>query len=255
MVAYRPWSDRMKLDRRTAIASGVAAAGLGIAGPVRAASEPDSVGGVEDIVNYAWSTIAPDPKDEIEFQDDVYTNEIVETADESALVVKFSDGSKLTLGENSKLVIDRYVYNPGGDSAQALTLTKGAFRFLSGQMPKSNVQIKTPAVSIGIRGTELVFDVLDDGETEMSTITGQADVTDGGGETLTVNPDESIQAGANRRFVGKVRKRRHVSRSIAIAEGLDSARKRWPVRKPKRRRAVRRVRHKRPELKAPHRRF
>jgi hypothetical protein len=33
-----------------------------------------------------------------------------------------------------------------------------------------------------------------------------------------------------------------VIRSIAIAEGLDRARARWPARKPKRRRAVRRVR-------------
>lgn len=245
----------MKIDRRSVIVSGAAATGLGAAGVVKAASEPDSIGGVEDIVNYAWSTIAPDPKDEIEFQDDVYMNEVVETGDESALVVSFSDGSKLTLGENSKLVIDRYVYNPGGDSAQALTLTKGAFRFLSGKMPKSNVEIKTPAVSIGIRGTELVFDVGADGDTEMSTIAGQAEVTDGGGETLTVNPDESIQAGANRRFVGKVRKRRHVIHSIAIAEGLAAARKRWPERKPKRRRAARKARRHHPELRAPHRRF
>jgi hypothetical protein len=33
-----------------------------------------------------------------------------------------------------------------------------------------------------------------------------------------------------------------IARSIAIAQGLDRARARWPVRKPKRRRAVRRVR-------------
>ena len=58
-------------------------------------------------------------------------NELVETGDESAIVIKFSDGSKLTVGENAKIVIDKYVYNPGGsDSEQVITLTKGAFRFL-----------------------------------------------------------------------------------------------------------------------------
>ena len=245
----------MKLNRRTALAAGAAAIGIGASGRALADVEEDGVGGVEDIVNYAWSTLAPDPKDAIEFEDAVYMNEVVETGDESALIIKFSDGSKLTLGENAKVVIDRYVYNPGGaDSTQAITLTKGAFRFLSGSIPKDKVEIKTPAVSIGIRGTELVFDVAEDGQTEMSTITGQADVTDGDGETLTVNPDESIEAGPDRRFRGKVRKRRHVIRSIAIAEGLVVARKRWPERKPRLRRAVRRNRRRKADLRAPHRR-
>jgi hypothetical protein len=229
----------MKLTRREAL---VATAAFGVAAPARA-EESDEIGGVEDIVNYAWSTIAPDPRDEIELEDDVYMNEVVETGEESALVVKFSDGSKLTLGENAKIVIDKYVYDAASSTGeQAVTLSKGAFRFISGALPKASVKITTPTVTIGIRGTELIFDVADDGETEMSTISGEADATDGSGETLTVGVDESIVVDRNRRFRGKVRKRRHVSRSIAIAEGLNGARQRWRIKKPARRRAVRRRR-------------
>lgn len=231
----------MKLTRREGL---VAAAALGVAGVARAADEAeDGVGGVEDIVNYAWSTVAPDPREEMELEDDVYMNEVVETGEESALVVKFSDGSKLTLGENAKIVIDKYVYDPASSKGeQAVTLSKGAFRFLSGALPKESVKITTPTVTIGIRGTELIFDVAEDGETEMSTVSGEADATDGEGETLTVAADESIVVDKNRRFRGRVRKRRHVSRSIAIAEGLAGARLRWRIRKPAKRRAVRRVR-------------
>jgi hypothetical protein len=229
----------MKLTRREAL---VATAAFGVAAPARA-EESDEIGGVEDIVNYAWSTIAPDPRDEIELEDDIYMNEVVETGEESALVVKFSDGSKLTLGENAKIVIDKYVYDAASSTGeQAVTLSKGAFRFISGALPKASVKITTPTVTIGIRGTELIFDVADDGETEMSTISGEADATDGSGETLTVGVDESIVVDRNRRFRGKVRKRRHVSRSIAIAEGLNGARQRWRIKKPARRRAVRRRR-------------
>lgn len=233
----------MKLTRREAL---VATAALGVAGAARAEDVEDGIGGVEDIVNYAWSTVAPDPREEMELEDDVYLNEVVETGEESALVVKFSDGSKLTLGENAKIVIDKYVYNPSTSTGeQAVTLTKGAFRFLSGSVPKANVKITTPTVTIGIRGTELIFDVADDGETEMSTVSGEADATDGSGETLTVAADESVVIDKNRRFRGRVRRRRHVSRSIAIAEGLDGARKRWRIRKPARRRAIRRRRRRR----------
>ncbi|MFM9968171.1 MAG: FecR domain-containing protein [Burkholderiales bacterium] len=198
----------MKLTRRQTMAGTASLLTLAPLAMARAASgEDDGIGGVEDIVNVAWSTVAPNPREEIEFEDAVYLNEVVETDDESALVIKFSDGSKLTLGENSRLVIDQYVYNPGdGDGVQAITLAKGAFRFLSGQLPKNKVKLSTPSVSIGIRGTELIFDVAEDGETELSAISGEAACTDGDGEVLNVMADESIVVGANRRFRGKVRK-------------------------------------------------
>ncbi len=233
----------MRLTRRDAL---VTTAALAVTGVARADDAEDGIGGVEDIVNFAWSTLAPDPKEEMELEDDIYMNEVVETGEESALVIKFSDGSKLTLGENARIVIDKYVYNSATSSGeQAMTLTKGAFRFLSGAVPKASVKISTPAVTIGIRGTELVIDVADDGETEMSTVSGEADATDGSGETLTVLADESVVVDGTRRFRGKVRKRRHVSRSIAIAEGLDGARRRWRIAKPAKRRAARRRRRRR----------
>jgi hypothetical protein len=98
---------------------------------------------------------------------------------------------------------------------------------------------------VGIRGTELVFDVAEDGETEMSALAGGADCTDGAGERLTVGVDESILVGADRRFRGPVRRFRHVSRSLAIAAGLDGARKRWRIRKERRSRRVIRRRRRR----------
>ncbi len=239
LLVVNMWNRAMKLTRREAL---IATAAVAVPFSARAA-EDEGVGGVADIVNVAWSTVAPSPREEIEFEDSVYMNEIIETDDESALIVKFSDGSKLTLGENAKVVIDKYVYDAGAKTGeQAISLTKGAFRFLSGSLPKESVKISTPTVTIGIRGTELIFDVADDGETEMSTVAGEADATDGSGETLTVRVDESVVVDRNRRFRGRVRKFRHKSRSIAIAEGLDGARKRWRIRKVRQRRVIRRRR-------------
>jgi hypothetical protein len=236
----------MKLTRREALTV-TAAASLGLTVAARAeVPDDDGVGSVDDIVNVGWSTLAPEPREEIEFEDAVYMNELVETDDESAIVVRFSDGSKLTVGENAKITIDKYVYDPDAkNGSQVVTLTKGAFRFLSGSIPKENIKLQTPTVTIGIRGTELIFDVADDGETEMSTVAGEADCTDGAGETLTVLVDQSILVDRNRRFRGGIRRFRHKSRSIAIAEGLDGARKRWRIRKERKRRAVRRRRRRR----------
>jgi hypothetical protein len=233
----------MKLTRRDAVL--IAASAL-VAPALARATDKGGVGSVGDIVNYGWSTIAPEPRDEIEFEDSVHMNELIETDEESAVVVLFADGSKLTIGENARVVVDRYVYDPSGTgSEQVVTLTKGAFRFLSGSIPKENVKLKTPTVTIGIRGTELIFDVADDGETELSTIAGEADCTDGAGETLTVGAEQSVLVGSDRRFRGRVRRFRHRSRSIAVDEGLDGARRRWRIRKERKRRAQKRRRRRR----------
>ena len=235
----------MKLTRREALAS-TAAAALVIVPSASAGETQGGVGAVADIVNVAWGTVAPEPRDEIEFEDGVYMNEVIETDDESAVVITFSDGSKLTVGENAKVTIDTYVYDPGaGSGAQSVTVAKGAFRFLSGAIPKEKVKLQTPTVTIGIRGTELIFDVAEDGETELSTVAGKVDCTDGAGETLTVLADQSIVVDRNRRFRGRVRRFRHRSRSLAIAEGLDGARNRWRIRKVRKRRERRRRRRRR----------
>jgi hypothetical protein len=54
--------------------------------------------------------------------------------------------------------------------------------------------------------------------------------------------EQSVLIDRTRRFRGGVRRFRHKTRSIAIAEGFDGARKRWKIRKQKKRRANRRRR-------------
>jgi len=66
----------------------------------------------------------------------------------------FADGSSMTVGPNSDLVIDTFIYNPDtkvGD--MTVSLTKGFVRFVGGRISKRKpVKIKTPIGSIGIRG-------------------------------------------------------------------------------------------------------
>ena len=66
----------------------------------------------------------------------------------------FNDKSTLTIGPNSNLVIDDFVYNPGaGGGKFAASLTKGALRFVGGQISHTaGATINTPVASLGIRG-------------------------------------------------------------------------------------------------------
>lgn len=113
----------------------------------------ESVGNTSAIIPAA-SQASQGTRSDLKLRDPIIRNAELATADRGALEVTFVDGSKLTMGQNSRLTVDEYVYSgPGGGGKQTLRYTKGLFRFVSGSIPKENVKIETPTVTIGIRGT------------------------------------------------------------------------------------------------------
>ena len=67
---------------------------------------------------------------------------------------QLGDGTKLVLGRNASLVIDRYVIG-GGSKAKTITLKliSGSARFVTGASDKRAYRIITPQGTIGVRGT------------------------------------------------------------------------------------------------------
>ena len=88
----------------------------------------------------------------------VHMGDALQTGANARLEVTFVDGTRLTLGENARVVIDRYVYNPDRSiGAMALKSTKGAMRFATGKIHDMNlkdVTVSTPAAALAVRGTE-----------------------------------------------------------------------------------------------------
>lgn len=83
----------------------------------------------------------------------IVSRERIQTTNTGSLQVMFNDRSTLTIGPNSNLVIDEFVYNPGGGGKFAASLTKGALRFVGGQISHTaGATINTPVASLGIRG-------------------------------------------------------------------------------------------------------
>jgi len=149
---------------------------------------------VETLKNAAFG-IPPDagrgPKS---LRDDVVFRETLETATESALLVRFVDETKLTMGESAVVMVDEYVYDPsGGPGGMVISLSVGAFRFVSGKMPKGGVTIQTPSALIGIRGTELLILVGLDGSTLVSVLQGVVQVlTRNLGNVVTLLARQSV---------------------------------------------------------------
>ena len=91
---------------------------------------------------------------------DVFANEIVKTAEDSAALLVFQDKTELSIGADSEIVLDRFVFDPDPNkSAIAVSILSGVARFSTGVLPKSAYTIRTPSATMSVRGTTLVITV------------------------------------------------------------------------------------------------
>lgn len=87
--------------------------------------------------------------------DNVVYNERIETSGSGLVQVLLNDGSTFTVGANSDLVIDEFVYDPNAGTGKLVaSFGKGVVRFVGGKVSKKKggVAVKTPVGTIGIRG-------------------------------------------------------------------------------------------------------
>jgi hypothetical protein len=214
----------MNLTRRHALMLTTAAVALG----ARPSLAADGIGAIEKIANEVWGTQVGASRVALNETAAIFRNQKIETGDDSAAAIRFIDASKLMLGENADAVIDEYVF-AGDASRSTTTLAKGAFRFISGQMPEKNMKLKTPTVLIGIRGTELKIDVYEDGSTELSTIEGAANIVSNiTNQALDILAGHSVTCDANG-VLGVIRDFIHKSKDEAIERGMSEIRSRIPI--------------------------
>jgi hypothetical protein len=94
---------------------------------------------------------------------EIWENDTLHTGPDGSMGVIFNDDTLLSLGPASALVIDRFIFAPRrGKFSIVLRMIKGTAAFLSGLISKlapESAHFKTPASSIGIRGTKFVVKV------------------------------------------------------------------------------------------------
>ena len=104
---------------------------------------------------------------------DLHADEIVRTNSSDRAHLVFLDGSSLTIGPNAVVKIDRFVYDPSQQKGEiAFAVSKGVIRFVGGKVSKtSDVIVKTPSTTIGIRGG-IALVVVTDVQTDANFIYG-----------------------------------------------------------------------------------
>lgn len=130
--------------------------------PPGSASSAEPIGSAIRIVNKVTGSLDQQQRN-LTVGDGVSQNETVEVASDSLGELKLRDDTKLALGPGSRLVLDKFVYDPGSSTGDVgVELVKGAFRFITGLARKRDYQLRTPSAVIAVRGT--IFDVYVDAQ-------------------------------------------------------------------------------------------
>ena len=137
--------------RAAALLLGVSLAFAASVGPARA----DKVGVAAAVEPDAFSSLSGTPNKQLNIGKSIFYNERINTTTSGLVQVLLVDGSTFTVGPNSNLVIDKFVYDPNKKTGQLVaTFTKGTMRFIGGKLSKNDggVTVKTPAGTLAIRG-------------------------------------------------------------------------------------------------------
>lgn len=123
----------------------------------------------------------------LNMSDSVYFNEVIVTNEDSASKIHFPDDTSLTVGPNSRVTIDAFVYDPNvKNSKMVVNISLGIARFVTGKMESAAYQIKTPTSTIGVRGTTVITSVTEDQKSEVFFEEGTGTVTSESGDAVDV---------------------------------------------------------------------
>ena len=88
-------------------------------------------------------------------------HDVLETAAGGSLGFILQDGTRVAMGANTRLEIDRFLFEPSeGKLDLLLRLVRGVMVYVSGKMGElspGSVRVETPVGVVGLRGTELAI--------------------------------------------------------------------------------------------------
>jgi hypothetical protein len=88
----------------------------------------------------------------------LFERDVLETPSGGSVGFILRDGTRVAMGANTTLEIDRYLFDPGqGKVGMLLRVVRGAMVYVSGKMGElspESVKVETPVGVVGLRGTE-----------------------------------------------------------------------------------------------------
>jgi hypothetical protein len=91
----------------------------------------------------------------------VYQGDLIRTGRDGRIGLTLNDDTRLSLGPDSELRLDRFSYAPAdGQLGLAIKLIRGVAAYVSGRIAKlapDSIRIETPTAILGVRGTTLAI--------------------------------------------------------------------------------------------------
>ena len=134
--------------------------------------------------------------------DFIYLDDVI-SAGGTAVGIAFADETTMSVDPNSTMVIDDFVYDPENPTTGSMNanVLEGNFSFVSGQIAKVGadaMQVTTPVLTIGVRGTQVAGKANTDGEDNEIVLlpnedgsVGQIMIKNEGGEVLLTKAYEA----------------------------------------------------------------
>jgi hypothetical protein len=120
----------------------------------------------------------------------IFLQDKLKSGPRSGMQILLLDETTFTIGADSELVVDEFVYDPATSAGKlSARVAKGVFRFVSGRIAKeepSNMNVGLPSGTIGVRGTMAAGSVDDRTRASLIVLLGE------GPDNVTGAPPGSI---------------------------------------------------------------
>ena len=124
------------------------------------------------VIGFVTGDVFNQKGEKLKVGDSIFFGDTISASEGAKSQLMFVDQTVMTIGAKTELTIDEFVYDPAESSGKILTtITAGSVKILTGKISENNpenLEVKTPAGTIGTRGTEFKASV--DPETTQSKI-------------------------------------------------------------------------------------
>ena len=151
-----------------------------------AATAADNIGVTATVTNKVTGTFEGEERG-LGIGSGVFQDDTIDTWKESTTQLLFLDETTLTMGPDSSMVLDKFVFDPETNAGEfVLSTTKGAFRFITGSVDPSSYKIETPIATMGVRGTIIEWRV-NKNNVLLKLVYGAADICNTGGSCISLD--------------------------------------------------------------------
>lgn len=168
-----------------------ASLGGGATAQVQTAAANGSIGIAATVMNDVTGKRGASVR-QIEFKDEIFQTEKIETGAGSAAEIVLRDNTRISLAPRSSILIEKAVFDPSPSRRKvSVTVTNGTIRFVSGNSPSSAYEVKTPAGTIGVSGTDFVVLLGFNGSVSVSVNSGSVLLANNAGESVAIEKGQA----------------------------------------------------------------